>query len=172
MTDLRCRQVVTHHFAVPACKIEVDNAQALTIECYDGRANVVVERFTSSFACKVECARPHIRTEDINPADGLSRWPVLSELLTFQMIKIISNVVIAFCYKKANILRRWSNIPRIFYGNKGLCHCCRSYEGLRLYCVSWTCLVAPMGLAVWIKHLYSFRWKLELLQVAFEQLQY
>ena len=34
------------------------------------------------------------------------------------MIKIISYVVIAFCYRKANILRRWSNILRIFYGNK------------------------------------------------------
>ena len=39
------------------------------------------------------------------------------------MIKIISYVVIAFSYGKANILHRWSNILRIFYGNKGLCHC-------------------------------------------------
>ena len=38
-----------------------------------------------------------------------------------QMIKIISYVVIAFCYRKANILQRWSNILHIFSGNKGLC---------------------------------------------------
>ena len=37
------------------------------------------------------------------------------------MIKMISYVVIAFLYRKANILRRWSNILRIFNGNKGLC---------------------------------------------------
>ena len=43
------------------------------------------------------------------------------------MIKIISYVVIAFCNRKANILHRWSNILHIFYGNKGLCHGCRSY---------------------------------------------
>ena len=61
------------------------------------------------------------------------------------MIKIISYVVVAFCYRKANILRRWSNILHIFYGNKGLCHGCRSY---------W------------------FGWKLALLHAAFEQLQY
>ena len=61
------------------------------------------------------------------------------------MIKIISYVVVAFCYRKANILRRWSNILHIFYGNKGLCHGCRSY---------W------------------FWWKLALLHAAFEQLQY
>ena len=34
------------------------------------------------------------------------------------MIKIISYVVIAFCYRKANILRRWSNIRNIFTGTK------------------------------------------------------
>ena len=34
------------------------------------------------------------------------------------MIKIITYVVIAFFYRKANILRRWSNILRIFNGNK------------------------------------------------------
>ena len=44
-----------------------------------------------------------------------------------EMIKIKSNVVIAFCYRKANILQRWSNILHFFYGNKGLCHGCRSY---------------------------------------------
>ena len=37
------------------------------------------------------------------------------------MIKIISYVVIAFFYRKANILHRWSNILRFFNGNKGLC---------------------------------------------------
>ena len=55
------------------------------------------------------------------------------------MIKIISYVVVAFFYRKANIQHRWSNILHIFYGNKGLCHCCRSY---------W------------------FEWKLELLHTA------
>ena len=43
------------------------------------------------------------------------------------MTKIKSYVVITFCYRKANILQRWSNILHFFYGNKGLCHCCRSY---------------------------------------------
>ena len=42
------------------------------------------------------------------------------------MIKIISYVVIAFFYWKANILCRWSIIQRIFNRNKGLCHSCRS----------------------------------------------
>ena len=64
-------------------------------------------------------------------------WQVL------KMIKIISYVVIAFCYRKENILCRWSNILRIFYGNEGLCQGCRSY---------W------------------FGWKLGLLHTAFEQL--
>ena len=44
-----------------------------------------------------------------------------------RIIKIISYVIVAFFYRKANILCRWSNILHIFYGNKGLCHCCRSY---------------------------------------------
>ena len=44
-----------------------------------------------------------------------------------RMIKIKSYVVITFCYRKANILRRWSKILHFSYGNKGLCHCCRSY---------------------------------------------
>ena len=35
------------------------------------------------------------------------------------MIKIKSYVVITFCYRKANILQRWSNILHFFYGNKG-----------------------------------------------------
>ena len=39
------------------------------------------------------------------------------------IIKIISYIVIAFSCGKANIVRTWSNILRIFYGNKGLCHC-------------------------------------------------
>ena len=51
----------------------------------------------------------------------------LSDELEVQMIKIISYVVIAFSYRKANILHRCSNILRIFYGNNGLCHCCRSW---------------------------------------------
>ena len=42
------------------------------------------------------------------------------------MIKIIIYVNIAFFYRKANILHRWSNILRQFYGNKGVCHGCRS----------------------------------------------
>ena len=41
------------------------------------------------------------------------------------VIKIISCVVIAFFYRIANILRRWSNILRFFNGNKGLCYGCR-----------------------------------------------
>ena len=32
-----------------------------------------------------------------------------------KLIKVISFVVIAFCYRKANILHRWSNILCIFY---------------------------------------------------------
>ena len=43
-----------------------------------------------------------------------------------RMIKTISYVVITFFYRKAYILRRWSNSLRIFNGNKGLCHCCSS----------------------------------------------
>ena len=43
------------------------------------------------------------------------------------MIKIISYVVIAFYYMKANIICRWSNILLVFNGNNGLCHSCRSY---------------------------------------------
>ena len=61
------------------------------------------------------------------------------------MIKIISYVDIAFFYRKANILRRWSNILRIFNENKGLCHGSRFHR---------------------------FGWKLALLHAAFEQLQY
>ena len=71
----------------------------------------------------------------------LTDWEFLILIMDI-MIKIISYV---FCYRKANILRRWSNILHIFYGNKGLCHGCRSY---------W------------------FWWKLALLHTAFEQLQY
>ena len=62
-----------------------------------------------------------------------------------QIIKIISYVVITFCYRKANILHRWSNILHIFNWNKGLFHCCRSH---------------------WLG------WKLALLHAASEQLQY
>ena len=55
--------------------------------------------------------------------------PMLTkEGLVITMNKIISYVVIAFCYRKANILCRWSNILCIFYWKKGLCHCCRSYR--------------------------------------------
>ena len=43
------------------------------------------------------------------------------------MIKIKSYVVITFCYRKANILCRWSKILHFCYWNKGLCHCCRSH---------------------------------------------
>ena len=46
---------------------------------------------------------------------------------SFKMIKIKSYVVIAFCYTKANILQRWSNILHFFYGNKGQFHGRRSY---------------------------------------------
>ena len=41
--------------------------------------------------------------------------------IPFTIIEIISYVVIAFCYRKANNLRWWSNILHIFYWNKGLC---------------------------------------------------
>ena len=61
------------------------------------------------------------------------------------MIKIKSYVVIAFSYRKANILRKWSKILHFCYGNKGLCHGCRS---------QW------------------FGWKLALLHAASEQLRY
>ena len=44
-----------------------------------------------------------------------------------QMIKIKSYVVIAFSYRKANKLRKWSEILHFCYGNKGLCHGCRSH---------------------------------------------
>ena len=43
------------------------------------------------------------------------------------MIKIKSYVVIAFSYRKANKLRKWSEILHYCYGNKGLCHGCRSH---------------------------------------------
>ena len=43
------------------------------------------------------------------------------------MIKIIIYVDIAFFYRKTNILHRWSKILHEFYGNKGVCHCCRSH---------------------------------------------
>ena len=43
------------------------------------------------------------------------------------MIRIKSYVVITFSYRKANILRKWSKILHFCYGNKGLCHGCRSY---------------------------------------------
>ena len=45
---------------------------------------------------------------------------------TSLMIKIIIYINIAFFYRKANILHRWSNILCQFYWNKGVCHCCRS----------------------------------------------
>ena len=47
--------------------------------------------------------------------------------LARRMIKIKSYIVIAFCYRKANILRKWSKILHFCYGNKGLCHGCRSH---------------------------------------------
>ena len=43
--------------------------------------------------------------------------------LPIKMIKIIIYIDIAFFYRKANIIHRWSNILRKFYGNKGVCHC-------------------------------------------------
>ena len=44
------------------------------------------------------------------------------------MIKIISSVDIALFYRKANILRRWSNNLCIFFNrNIGLYHGCRSH---------------------------------------------
>ena len=43
------------------------------------------------------------------------------------MIKIIIYVDIGFIYRKANILHKWSEILHKFYGNKGVCHGCRSY---------------------------------------------
>ena len=45
---------------------------------------------------------------------------VCAEILTCPwMIKIIIYVNIAFFYRKANILHRWSNILHQLYGNKG-----------------------------------------------------
>ena len=44
------------------------------------------------------------------------------------MIKITPYVDIAFFYRKAKILHRWSNILWKLYCNKGLCHCCRSHR--------------------------------------------
>ena len=62
-----------------------------------------------------------------NPCSLLSRQKPLSGICTFtKMIKIKPYVVIAFCYRKANILRKWSKILHFCYGNKGLCHGCRS----------------------------------------------
>ena len=52
---------------------------------------------------------------------------VLWEVVYGSMIKIKSYVVIAFCYRKANILRKWSKILHFCYWNKGLCHGCRSH---------------------------------------------
>ena len=43
-----------------------------------------------------------------------------------RMIKIKSYIVIAFSYRKAKKLRKWSEILHFCYGNKGLCHGCRS----------------------------------------------
>ena len=43
------------------------------------------------------------------------------------MIKIIIYFDIAFFYRKANILHRWSKILHKFYGNKGVCYSCRSH---------------------------------------------
>ena len=48
-----------------------------------------------------------------------------SKLPLGEMIKIIIYVDIAFFYRKANILHRWSKILHKFYWNKGVCHCCR-----------------------------------------------
>ena len=42
------------------------------------------------------------------------------------MIRIKSYIVIAFSYRKAKKLRKWSEILHFCYGNKGLCHGCRS----------------------------------------------
>ena len=65
---------------------------------------------------------------------------------TWASMKIMFYIVINFFYKKANILRRWSNILHRFYWNKGLCH--------------WQ----------WYRS-HWFRGRLELLNAAFEQLQ-
>ena len=43
------------------------------------------------------------------------------------MIKRKSYFVIAFFYRKANILCRGVLYSTGSYGNKGLCHCCRSH---------------------------------------------
>ena len=61
--------------------------------------------------------------------------------MTWSKFRISSNVknnilqicceIIAFFYRKANILCRWSNILWKLYQNKGLCHCCRSH------CLGW-----------------------------------
>ena len=50
---------------------------------------------------------------------GSQSLQLREESVRFCMMKIKSYVVIAFCYRKANILQRWSNILHIFYENKG-----------------------------------------------------
>ena len=60
-------------------------------------------------------------------ATAVAEWmPCLFDLANM-MIKIKSYIVIAFSYRKANKLRKWSEILHFCYGNKGLCHCCRSH---------------------------------------------
>ena len=65
----------------------------------------------------------------------VTRWPskehgklalVLAVKKLHSMIRIKSYIVIAFSYRKANKLRKWSEILHFCYGNKGLCHGCRS----------------------------------------------
>ena len=82
----------------------------------------------------------------LNHFEGLYNIPKFEyEGLNYSLNCIKSYVIIAFSYRKANILRKWSKILHFCYGNKGLCHGCRS---------QW------------------FRWKLALLHAASEQLRY
>ena len=62
-------------------------------------------------------------------SDGIQPefYALIPYCLWILMIKIKSYVVIAFSYRKANKLRKWSEILHYCYGNKGLCHGCRSH---------------------------------------------
>ena len=67
---------------------------------------------------------------------------VIVDRQVFNNDQNISNVDIAFFYRKANILRKRSNILPIFNGNKGLCHGFRSHSDLidsneNVHCFTW-----------------------------------
>ena len=80
-------------------------------------------------------------------------------LAATQMIKIISYIVIAFCYRKANILCRWCNVLYIFYKNKGLCHCCRSYWfGWKLALLHWILNLCYVSVQVHCRNLMAVQY--------------